>query len=257
MTKANRTFRAAVFVGLIILNIVMLTVVLQRYLGLNKPEAKSADTAVIFTPKSYQYLPLAATVFNDPISLLPGDAVYLEKDQDMQIVHVLGEVYNNTPTTVNKIVVEAVLNLKAGGQTTLRGSPLVENLAAGSRACFDLYAVEHREISSYAVRVLSYATGGTVFNGAETVVENAGYSSADGWYSLNGFVSAADPTLLDGARAVVTLFDQAGRVLGCEQTFARTESEVANAPAAFSVYFMNRDFSQAGSYLLALTGSSQ
>ena len=258
MTEPKKTIRNIVFVGLILLNIVLLTIVLQRYSSIPKPEAKSADP-VAPTPglESRLYLPLAATVLTDPIALLPGDTVYLEKDQELQIVHVLGEVYNNTPTTVNKVVVEATLNLKSGTQTTLRGSPLADSIPAGGRACFDLYAVEAGEVSSYSVKVLSYATGGALVNGVEALVANAGYSTEDSWYSVNGVISGAEPAALSDLRAVVTLFDGSGRVLGCEQTYVRTETEEANAPAAFSVIFMSRDFSAAASYLLAISGSAQ
>lgn len=254
MTEPKRSFRVAVFIGLIVLNIVLGAVVLQRYLSIPLPKAKIAKSAAPSVNLSYHsYLPLTATVLTDPIAILPGDTVYLEKDQDLQIVHVIGEVYNNTPTTVSKIVVEAVLNLKSGTQTTLRGSPLVESLAAGSRACFDLYTVQPGEVSSYSVKVLSYATGGALLSGTEALVANAGYSAENSWYSLDGTVSVADPTLLGGLRAVVTLFDSSGRVLGCEQTYVRAESEDANAPALFNLTFMNRDFSQAASYLLAFS----
>jgi len=37
----------------------------------------------------------------------------------------------------------------------------------------------------------------------------------------------------------------------------RTQTEEANAPATFRILFMNRDFSQASNYTLAIAGSVQ
>jgi hypothetical protein len=55
----------------------------------------------------------------------------------------------------------------------------------------------------------------------------------------------------------VTLFDSSGRVLGCEQSYVRSETEEANAPVTFSVLFMNRDFSQGANFTLAIAGKAQ
>jgi len=246
------------FIGLIALNIFLLAVVLKRTLPEPPPQAKMVSpTTPAVSMENHLYLPLAVTVYKDPIVLLPGDGVYYERDQDMQIVHVVGEVLNNTPTIVNKVMVEAVLNLKSGGQTTLRGYPLADSIAPGNRACFDLYVVEAKEVESYAVQVLSYATGGALPGGVVPAVSNAGYDAQNGWYMVEGTISTTEPAILNDLRAVVTLFDSSGRVLGCEQSYVRTQTEEANAPATFRILFMNRDFSQASNYTLAIAGAVQ
>ncbi len=264
MTEPKKSIRIIMFIGLIALNIILLTLVLQRTLPeralpkLTAPQAKMVSpTAVSVAMDHKLYLPLAATPYEAPIVLLPGDGVYYERDQDIQIVHVIGEVLNNTPTTINTVMIEAVLNLKKGGQTTLRGSPLVGSLAPGTQACFDLYVVEPKEVESYAVKVLSYATGGSVPGGVEIAVTNHGYDAQNSWYSVEGTINNADPVILNDLRAVATLFDSSGRVLGCEQSYARTQTEEANAPATFSILFMNRDFSQGSNFSLAVAGAAQ
>lgn len=259
MTEPKKSVRIFMFIGLISLNIILLAVVLQRTLPKPIIQAKEFNpTAIPVTMDHQLYLPLAATVYQEAIVLLPGDGVYYERDQDVQIIHVVGEVLNNTPTSVNKVMIEAVLNLKSGGQTTLRGFPLVGSLARGDRACFDLYVMEAKEVESYAVKVLSYATGGSVPGGLAPVVSSAGYDAQNGWYSVEGTISATEPTvIMNDLRAVVTLFDRTGRVLGCEQSFVRSQTEEANAPAGFSVLFMNRDFSLGTSYSLAIADAAQ
>ena len=258
MTEPKKSVRIFMFIGLITLNIILLAVVLQRTLPKPIIQAKEFNPTTIPVTMDHQlYLPLAATVYQEAIVLLPGDGVYYERDQDVQIIHVVGEVLNNTPTTVKEVMIEAVLNLKSGGQTTLRGFPLVGSLAHGDRACFDLYVVEAKEVESYAVQVLSYATGGAVPGGVVSAVSNAGYDAQNGWYVVEGTISTTEPAVLNDLRAVVTLFDGSGRVLGCEQSYVRTQTEEANAPATFRILFMNRDFSQASNYTLAIAGSVQ
>jgi len=258
MTEPKKSVRIFMFIGLIALNAILLAVVLQRTFPKPLIQAKDFNPAAVPVTMDHQlYLPLAATVYQEAIVLLPGDGVYYERDQDLQIVHVVGEVLNNTPTTVSKVMVEAVLNLKSGGQTTLRGFPLVGSLAHGERACFDLYVMEAKEVESYAVKVLSYATGGSVPVGLAPLVSNAGYDAQNGWYSVEGSISSAEPTAMNDLRAVVTLFDSSGRVLGCEQSYVRSETEEANAPVTFSVLFMNRDFSQGANFTLAIAGKAQ
>jgi len=258
MTEPKKSVRIVMFIGLIALNIFLLTVVLQRTRPERAPQAKMVSPKAVSTTIEHKlYLPLAASPYDAPIVLLPGDGVYYERDQDIQIVHVVGEVLNNTPTTVNKVMIEAVLNLKSEGQTTLRGFPAVGSIAPGNQACFDLYVMESKEVESYAVKVLSYATGGSVPGGVDIVITNYGYDTQNAWYSLEGTINTADPMILNDLRAVATLFDSSGRVLGCEQSYVRTQSEEANAPATFSILFMNRDFSQASNFSLAVAGASQ
>lgn len=258
MSEPKKSVRIFMFIGLIALNVFLLGVVLKRTLP--KPISQAKDfnppTAAV-AMNNHVYLPLTATVYKEAIVLLPGDGVYYERDQDMQIVHVVGEVLNNTPTTVSKVMVEAVLNLKSGGETTLRGFPLVGSLAPGNRACFDLYVMEAKEVESYAVKVLSYGTGGSLPGGVETEVTNAGYDAQNGWYSVEGNLNIAESSVINDLRVVVSLFDSSGRVLGCEQSYVRSQTEEANAPATFSVKFMNRDFSQGSNYTLAIAGTVQ
>ena len=258
MTEPKKSVRIFMFIGLIALNAILLTVVLQRTLPKPISQAKSVDpTAVPLAMAHHLFLPLTATVYKEALVLLPGDGVYYERDQDMQIVHVVGEVLNNTPTTVSKVMIEAVLNLKSGGQTTLRGFPLVGSLAQGDRACFDLYAMEAKEVESYAVKVLSYATGGSVPAGLAPVVASAGYDAQNGWYAVEGSISSTEATAMNDLRAVVSLFDSSGRVLGCEQSYVRSQTEEANAIASFGVLFMNRDFSQGSNFTLTIAGTVQ
>ncbi len=258
MTEPKKRLRIFMFVGLIALNIVLLTTVLQHTLPDPTAQAKIVShTNSSISAENQLFLPLVATAYGDPIVLLPGDGVYYERDQDLQIVHVLGEVLNNTPTTVSQVTVEARLNLKTGRQITLRGAPLVGSLAPGNRACFDLYVVEAEEVESYALQVLSCATGGTVPGGVAPEVSNAGLDTQNGWYIVEGTISTTEPTVLNDLRAVVTLFDSSGRVLGCEQSYVRTQTEEANTPATFRILFMNRDFSEVSSYILAIAGAVQ
>ncbi len=259
MTEPKKSVRIFMFIGLITLNVVLLAVVLQRTLPQRLSQAKNVNpTTAPVAMENHVFLPMAATVHQEAIVLLPGDGVYYEHDQDVQIVHVVGEVLNNTPTTINKVMIEAELNLKSGGSTTLRGFPLVSSLARGERACFDLYVMEAKEVESYSVKVLSYATGGSVPVGVAPVVASAGYDAQNGWYSVEGSISSIEPTvIMNDLRVVVTLFDSSGRVLGCEQSYVRTQTEEANAPAIFGVLFMNRDFSQGSSYSLAIASTAQ
>jgi len=259
MIEPKKSVRIIMFIGLIALNILLLSLVLQRTHPDLTPQAKMASpTSVPVAMENCQYLPLAFTPYEGAIVMLPGDGVYYERDQDVQIVHVLGEVLNNTPTTVNKVMIEAVLNLKSGGQTTLRGFPLVGSLARGERACFDLYVMEAKEVESYAIKVLSYATGGSMPGGLAPMVTNAGYDAQNGWYSVEGMLSSTEATaIMNDLRVVVTLLDSSGRILGCEQSYVRSQTEEVNAPVTFKVLFMNRDFSQGDSYSLAIAGTAQ
>lgn len=258
MTETKKIVRILMFIGLIALNAVLLAVVLQRTHPDSIPQAKIVSPTAPSVAMNHQiYLPMASTLYKDPIVLLPGDGVYYEREQDLQIVHVVGEVLNNTQTTVNKVMIEAVLNLKSGGSSTLRGFPLVGSLAPGNKACYDLYVVEPKQVESYAVKVLSYATGGSVPEGIEPTVANSGYDSRNGWFSVEGSLASAEPIILNDLRAVATLFDNSGRVLGCEQSYVRTQTEDANAIATFSILFMNRDFSQGSNFSLAIAGTAQ
>lgn len=258
MTEPKKSVRIIMFIGLIALNIFLLSVVLKRSLPEPPPQAKIvSSTAPQVSMQTHLYLPLTAKAYQDPIVLLPGDGVYYERDQDMQIVHVVGEVLNNTPTIIHKVMVEAVLNLKSGGKTTLRGHPLAGSIAPGNKACFDIYVIESKQVESYAVKVLSYATGGSLPGGIEPTIANSGYDAQNGWFSVEGTLTSTEAVNLNDLRAVATLFDGSGRVLGCEQSYVRTESEEASAPATFSILFINRDFSQGSKISLAIAGTAQ
>jgi hypothetical protein len=258
MSEPKKSIRIILFTVLIALNIGLLAAALQRALPKPATHAKEADPAAVAAQTENRlYLPLVSAPYQGAIVLLPGDGVYYERDQDVQIVHVVGEVLNNTSTPVSKVMIEATLNLKSGGSTSLRGFPLAGSLAPGARACFDLYLVEQKQVENYAVKVLSYATGGNVPEGVEISARESAYDPQNDWYRVAGTVTSADPLLLGDLSAVVTLFDGSGRVLGCEQSYARPQTEEADAPAVFEVLFMNRDFSQGARFTISAASAGQ
>ena len=86
MTEPKKSVRIFMFIGLITLNIILLAVVLQRTLPKPLIQAKEFNPTAIPVALDHQlYLPLAATVYQEAIVLLPGDGVYYERDQDGSI----------------------------------------------------------------------------------------------------------------------------------------------------------------------------
>ncbi|MBP7197314.1 MAG: hypothetical protein KBA05_07900, partial [Anaerolineaceae bacterium] len=89
MSEPKKSIRIILFTVLIALNIGLLAAALQRALPKPATHAKEADPAAVAAQTENRlYLPLVSAPYQGAIVLLPGDGVYYEHDQDVQIVHV-------------------------------------------------------------------------------------------------------------------------------------------------------------------------
>ena len=77
MTEPRKSVRIFMFIGLIVLNAFLLSVVLQRTLPKPLIQAKDINPTAIPVVMDHQlFLPLTATAYQEAIVLLPGDGVY-------------------------------------------------------------------------------------------------------------------------------------------------------------------------------------
>lgn len=143
-------------------------------------------------------------------------------------VHVLGEIYNNTGTNQeNVLVVISFYNeqgLQVGGETT---APVVQVVPQGSKVPFEMVAELRLPYSRYQVSVEGETTGYLPRQDLE-VVHHAG--SFGTTCRISGELRNPDGPLSGYAEVIATLYDDAGRVAGVGYAFLSPGDLVETAP---------------------------
>ncbi|HAE85201.1 MAG TPA: hypothetical protein DCG78_01655 [Anaerolineaceae bacterium] len=201
------------------------------------------------------FLPLALRSDGQQIKILNNSSMYIEKSE-IEILHIVGEIANNSQNPIRNISVTAVL-YPANGTTaisTIHASPFSPVLFPGEKTCFNLYLEKPRTYARYEFAKLSYEVGAEPTSTFETRQVTAGWDEDNDWYILRGQVQNVGATPFTEARVIATLYDDSGTVIGCDQTFVSYQSENPFSVGTFSLYFMDKLYDQVDAYRLQVVG---
>lgn len=245
MPQAKSSFKIALLIALIALNALIIAMLsgwrLPHLAATAEPKAPQASQNV--------YLPAIARE-GQGLFLSSGPVWYLEAGESPTL-HLLGEVSNRTSTALSGIVLRAELETGLGkAPLTFTGTLPLTVLPPNEKTCFNLYTTAPANFSAARVRVLSYATEGTEPPALQAQAVTAGFDHSQNWYHLSGSVANPGVLLLNNLKVVATLYDPAGKVLGCQATYAAFSTESPSQPASFNLFFMDRDYSQVSAYRL-------
>lgn len=186
------------------------------------------------------------------VSILTNHTAYID---DIDYLHIVGEVRNNTNNHLRQITVQADV-YAASGQllTTTSGVTLLETLPAGEKTCFNLFLPQPGGWSYYQFRPLSYLTDGES-------PPNLSLSNLTGrngfnfdWGDILGDVTNNEGRTVESIKAVGTLYSADGDVLGCNATTIYSIDLAPGQTSGFHLYFLDHDYGEATQYRLQVGG---
>jgi hypothetical protein len=210
--------------------------------GTDQSKASPEDQASSFPV----YLPIAFRHNHDILSevvILSSSNHYLTTWGSL---HVLGELQNNTGGTIYNVWVSA--RLYDRNQNLLRSDSnliMLDYLAPGEQTCFDfVFDPPPANWSKYEFQPASYETGAP---GPWLIFENTdGYRDTDSGgravYVVNGRIRNLSGGRVQAVKAVATLYNSNGKVLGCSSDYIHTSGLALNhnATGTFEVTFWDR-----------------
>jgi len=206
-------------------------------------------------PEERVFLPLALRSDEQQVKILNNSSMYIEKSE-IEILHIVGEIANDSPDPIHKISLTALL-YPANGTTavsTIHASPFVTALAPGEKTCFNLYLEKPKAYARYELTGLNYEVGTEPTSTFETRQITAAWDEDNDWYMLSGQVQNTGKTPFADVRVIATLYDSNNKVIGCDQTFVLYEEENPFSAGTFSLYFMDQLYNQVSTYRLQVVG---
>lgn len=158
-------------------------------------------------------------------------------------LHLVGEVLNESNAVLREIVVQAKLyDRQEKLLQTIQSTTYLEQLPGGQKTCFEITVMPPpANWDSYLLEVASYRVDNS--GPPALVVLNPELSFEDGgevW--IEGRVRNDAGRRVECVRAVGTVYDRAGDVLGCRDTYVDATHLNANQTSAFRLEFYGRDF---------------
>lgn len=255
----KKTLKIALLCVLVVLNGLLIAWLAAARL----PAASEPEQPVVIPvsaakdlPQAHIFLPLLSKPGSEGIAILANSSIYSEID-GANVLHIVGEVLNNTPTPVRDVIINAALVLPNGEQQSFQGSVFLNPLKTGEKTCFNLYLVNPPRYNSYELSILSYATGGEPVQYIDTLITNQGEQANLSRHLVAGVVNNPRGMIYPDLAVVATIYDAAGSVLACDQTFVTQNTENPTAPGSFSLLFMERPLPEAATYSLQLSSSSR
>lgn len=149
------------------------------------------------------------------------------------IVHVLGEIYNNTGANQEQVVVWVAFYDDTGHQIAEDWSaPVVEVVPQGARVPFSVESELRFPYAEYTVSIEGEATERQPRRDLE-ILSHTG--SLDDSYRITGELRNPGETLSMYAEVIATLYDGTGRVVNVGYAFVSADELEGGASAPFEV----------------------
>ena len=112
-------------------------------------------------------------------------------------------------------------------------------------------------VASYELESPTYWTDGTPLPRLTVVSRNGSYDSTFGWYRVNGQVRNDEPTMVKYVKPAISLYDGAGRIVGCGFTYVNSTDLAPGQTSSFSTSVSGRDFQNVTSFSIQVDGDKQ
>lgn len=215
---------------------------------------RSTDQGGLYTEKTFTIS--VTDVYEDPpgVTIRPNHSWYLD---DYDYLHIIGEVNNNTSANLRFVKITANLFNSNG---TFLGSDYtyttLSNLPAWQKTCFEIvfYPETPAGWTSFTFEPVSYWTDGDPQPNLTAYNHSGSYNATYGWYEIIGLVRNDGSVTYDYVQPIATLYDVSDTVIGCDFTFANTDTLSPGESSSFELTFWDRDYSDAATYRLQVDG---
>ncbi|MBU1747420.1 MAG: FxLYD domain-containing protein [Chloroflexi bacterium] len=166
--------------------------------------------------------------------------------------YVVGEVYNNTPSHLR--FVKITVNFFNGSQlvATDYTYTYLDNVHPYEKACFEIILDEPVAWDHYTFEAPTYWTNGSARPNLVVTTHSGGVYSS--YYRIIGQIRNDETVTIRFVSAVVTLYDAAGRVVGCDYAYVSSTDLTPGQVSSFEIYAMPPNPSAVTSYVLQTDG---
>lgn len=188
------------------------------------------------------------------VNILANHTAYID---DIEYLHIVGEIRNNTDNHLRQIEVQAdIYNTNDQLISTTSGFTLLNTLASGEKTCFNLFLAQPEGWSYYQFKPLSYLSDGQPSPNLSLTNLTGRNGFYFDWGDILGEVTNNHNEIVKSVTVVGTLYSAAGDVLGCN---AATIYSIDLGPAqtsGFHLYFLDHDYGEATQFRLQVGGDS-
>lgn len=231
----SRTLRRwALYAFLVVMNILILVSAFGGKVSQRQP-VRAKDLP---TPSNSLYLPLVNKA-PEPVTLLGNSTSFVESEADQQVLHLVGEVNNQSGKNAENILIAAkLLDSKDNLLGEVQGKLSLRLLPNGASSCFDLAVALPEGFERYELTLGGFELTEGDEQAVNSYVTNARFDRDFGWYAVNGVATYEVGNISGDVAVAATYYDKQKRVVGCEQTFASFPDSEVPEPGVFSFYFM-------------------
>lgn len=240
--------RWGLYAVLVVANILILVTVLG-----NQVRSSSSSRATSNPAESLVFLPMVGMA-SEPITLRDNHTSYIEKEADQLVLHLVGEISNESGENLRHIIIEAqLLNRGNNRLATVEGNLAVGMLPDGASGCFDLATKLPKGFDHYELKILSSEPARRDEKAIDSYITAEHFDRDFGWYAVSGVATREAGNIGGDVQVSATYYDQHKRVIGCETTFAIFSQSNVSVPGLFTFHYMrNNAFQIAQAQTLAV-----
>jgi hypothetical protein len=186
--------------------------------------------------------------------VLPNHSTYVDS---INYLHIVGEVYNNTPDHLRLVKIPVTL-YNSGGQVLDSDDTYtwLDNLPAGEKTCFHAMLPQPAGWSYYEFGTITHWPGRALPNLA--LLNHTGALINYGWYRVAGQVRNDHSAVVKSVQVVGTVYNASGAVAGCWWDLSTDPADLnPSQVGAFEITFSGRNYSDAAFYRLQADGDPQ
>lgn len=205
----------------------------------------------VFLVKTFNLPPIELPA----IRVLENHSAYVDASG---YLHILGEVVNTSDNHLESIIV--VVNVRnADGQllATYDTDTILDRLPAGDKTCFDLTVQEPTGWHSYDFDPITEWESGAPLPKLTVSDLSSDHGTTYEWFEISGEVTNAHGRRVNYVRPVGTLYNGAGKVVGCEWTYVESTHLADGATSAFKMPFLGRNYRDVRDYRIQVDGEPQ
>ena len=231
----SRTLRRwALYAVLVVANVLILTSAFGNQVSVKMPALPRS----LSTAENVLYLPLINKA-PDPLTLKPNHSSYIEQEGEQQVLHLVGEVTNQSGKNIKNLVIEANLFNREGVLlSSFQGNLALDLLPDGATTCFNLATALPDKFEKYDLKVLKSEQVEGDEKAVESYITNERFDRDFGWYTVNGVATYEIGNISGDVAVAATYFDKQKQVIGCELTFANFPLSEVPEPGVFAFYYM-------------------
>ncbi len=185
------------------------------------------------------------------VRVLPNHSYYVDS---IDYLHIVGEVANYTGQNLQLVKVIADVYNNSQLAANAYTYAYLDNLPAGERTCFHLSMQKPANWTSYQFEPASYWTNGQPLPNLAVVSPSASYNPTFDWYQIIGMVRNDAGHQVRFVSPVGTLYNNNGTVIDCDFTYVNSTDLAAGQSSSFSMNFIGGNYSDVSNYRLQVDG---